>query len=61
MSGDFVAVHIRFAIGPGPLICRERVLLCLFVFAKGEPQLGEETISRLTQLGQTVGFVMRRT
>jgi len=54
--GEFVAVHIRLAVGPGPPVGGQRVGLRLLGVAKGEPELGEEAMRGLAQLSQSLGL-----
>jgi hypothetical protein len=58
-SGEFVAVHIQLAVGPGPPVGGQRVLFRCRGVAEGEPKLGEETMLGLAQLGQSLGHTLR--
>lgn len=57
--GEFVAVHIRLAVGPSPFVGGQRVSLHLRGVAEGEPELGEESMRGLSQLAQSLGLALR--
>ena len=55
--GEFVAVHIRLAVGPGPFVRGEGVVFCLFGVAESEPELGKEAMRGVAELSQAFGFL----
>ncbi|MFO1044997.1 MAG: hypothetical protein U0941_24750 [Planctomycetaceae bacterium] len=54
--GEFVAVDIGLAVGPGLFVGGEGVVSGFLGVADGKPELGEEAMRGVAELGQALGY-----